>query len=60
MESTAVAQRFVDAGHHNFTCATVAEVEGMAAAGFGTDLLLNIDGIWFEEDAEWYAIEDLA
>lgn len=39
-KSTAVARRFVEAGHHNFTCATVAEVEGMAAAGFGTDLLL--------------------
>ncbi|MDQ2722295.1 MAG: alanine racemase [Actinomycetota bacterium] len=28
------------AGHHGFTCATIREVEGMAAAGLGTDLLL--------------------
>ena len=28
------------AGHHTFTCATIREVEGMAAAGLGTDLLL--------------------
>ena len=28
------------AGHHSFTCATIREVEGMAAAGLGTDLLL--------------------
>jgi D-threonine aldolase len=27
-------------GHHGFTCATVAEVEGMARAGLGDDLLL--------------------
>lgn len=27
-------------GHHAFTCATVREVEGMAAAGLGDDLLL--------------------
>src|SRR5207248_583847 len=28
------------AGHQNFTCATVREMEGMAAAGLGDDLLL--------------------
>lgn len=28
------------AGHHGFTCATIREVEGMAAAGLGADLLL--------------------
>lgn len=28
------------AGHHGFTCATIREVEGMAKAGLGTDLLL--------------------
>lgn len=28
------------AGHHGFTCATIREVEGMAAAGLGSDLLL--------------------
>ncbi len=37
---TALAQRLADAGHRNFTCATVREVEGMAAAGLGEDLLL--------------------
>lgn len=39
-KSTALAKRQHDAGHTNFTCATVREVEGMAAAGLGTDLLL--------------------
>ena len=37
---TALARRQYDAGHHGFTCATVREVEGMAAAGLGEDLLL--------------------
>ena len=37
---TALAARQVAAGHHNFTCATVREMEGMAAAGLGDDLLL--------------------
>lgn len=27
-------------GHHNFTCATIREMEGMARAGLGSDLLL--------------------
>ncbi|MEY2426540.1 MAG: hypothetical protein QOI61_2112 [Actinomycetota bacterium] len=39
-KSTALAKRQVAAGHTNFTCATVREVEGMAAAGLGDDLLL--------------------
>ncbi len=39
-KSTDVARRLADAGHHNFCAATVREVEGMAAAGLGTDLLL--------------------
>ncbi|MEK9579547.1 MAG: alanine racemase [Acidimicrobiaceae bacterium] len=39
-KSTALAQRLADAGHRAFTCATVREVEGMAAAGLGDDLLL--------------------
>ena len=39
-KSTALARRQRDAGHTNFTCATVREVEGMAAAGLGDDLLL--------------------
>jgi D-serine deaminase-like pyridoxal phosphate-dependent protein len=37
---TAIAQRQAEAGHRNFTCATVREVEVMAAAGLGDDLLL--------------------
>ncbi|HZQ85625.1 MAG TPA: alanine racemase [Acidimicrobiales bacterium] len=37
---TALAKRQVAAGHRTFTCATITEVEGMAAAGLGDDLLL--------------------
>ncbi len=39
-KSTALAKRQLAAGHHSFTCATIREVEGMAAAGLGEDLLL--------------------
>src|SRR5207245_5507029 len=37
---TALAAQQAAAGHRAFTCATVREVEGMAAAGLGEDLLL--------------------
>ena len=37
---TALAKRQAAAGHRTFTCATIGEVEGMAAAGLGEDLLL--------------------
>jgi D-serine deaminase-like pyridoxal phosphate-dependent protein len=37
---TALAHRQAAAGHRTFTCATIREVEGMAAAGLGDDLLL--------------------
>ena len=37
---TALAARQAAAGHRAFTCATIREVEGMAAAGLGDDLLL--------------------
>jgi len=37
---TALARRQLAAGHHTFTCATIREVEGMAAAGLGEDILL--------------------
>ena len=37
---TALAARQAAAGHTGFTCATVREMEGMARAGFGEDLLL--------------------
>ncbi len=39
-KSTAVAARLADAGHRRFCCATVREVEGLAAAGLDDDLLL--------------------
>jgi D-serine deaminase-like pyridoxal phosphate-dependent protein len=39
-KSTALAKELVAAGHTNFCAATVREVEGMAEAGMGTDLLL--------------------
>ena len=39
-KSTALAHRLADAGHRAFTCATIREVEGMARAGLGDDLLL--------------------
>jgi D-serine deaminase-like pyridoxal phosphate-dependent protein len=39
-KSTALAKELVAAGHTNFCAATVREVEGMAEAGLGTDLLL--------------------
>jgi D-serine deaminase-like pyridoxal phosphate-dependent protein len=37
---TALARMQAEAGHRAFTCATIREVEGMAAAGLGDDLLL--------------------
>src|SRR5205823_8559527 len=37
---TQLAQRQAAAGHRTFTCATIGEVEGMAAAGIDDDLLL--------------------
>ena len=39
-KTTALARLQDAAGHHSFTCATIREVEGMAAAGLGADLLL--------------------
>ena len=36
----ALARRQVAQGHRAFTCATIREVEGLAAAGLGDDLLL--------------------
>jgi D-serine deaminase-like pyridoxal phosphate-dependent protein len=37
---TSLAARQAANGHRGFTCATIAEVEGMAKAGLGDDLLL--------------------
>jgi D-serine deaminase-like pyridoxal phosphate-dependent protein len=39
-KSTALARRQAALGHRAFTCATIREMEGMAAAGLGEDLLL--------------------
>jgi D-threonine aldolase len=39
-KTTALAARQAAVGHRGFTCATIREVEGMAAAGLGEDLLL--------------------
>ena len=39
-KSTALARRLSDFGHQGFCCATIREMEGMAAAGLGHDLLL--------------------
>ena len=39
-KSTALARRLVGVGHHNFSCATLSEVEGMLAEGLGHDLLM--------------------
>lgn len=39
-KTTELARRQAGLGHTGFTCATVREVEGMAAAGLGEDLLL--------------------
>ncbi|MBA3523626.1 MAG: alanine racemase [Geodermatophilaceae bacterium] len=39
-KSTSLARAQRDNGHHGFTCATIREIEGMALAGLGADLLL--------------------
>jgi D-serine deaminase-like pyridoxal phosphate-dependent protein len=39
-KSTALARHQAALGHRAFTCATLREMEGMAAAGLGEDLLL--------------------
>ena len=39
-KTTGLAKLQRDAGHAGFTCATIREVEGMAAAGLGEDLML--------------------
>ncbi|MEO6203801.1 MAG: alanine racemase [Mycobacteriales bacterium] len=39
-KTTALARLQHEAGHHGFTCATMREVEGLAAAGLGEDLML--------------------
>ena len=39
-KTTALARLMAERGHVGFTCATIREVEGMAAAGLGEDLLL--------------------
>ena len=39
-KSTAIARILAEAGHDNFCGATIREIEGLAAAGLGGDLLL--------------------
>jgi D-serine deaminase-like pyridoxal phosphate-dependent protein len=39
-KTTALARRQAEAGHLGFTCATIREVEKLAEAGLGTDLML--------------------
>src|SRR5438045_7104693 len=39
-KTSALARRQAEVGHRTFTCATIREVEVMAAAGLGDDLLL--------------------
>jgi D-serine deaminase-like pyridoxal phosphate-dependent protein len=39
-KTTSLARSQAELGHHGFTCATIREVECMAAAGLGQDLLL--------------------
>lgn len=39
-KTTALARLQAERGHRHFTCATIREVEGMAVAGLGDDLLL--------------------
>ncbi|MGI8721999.1 MAG: alanine racemase [Geodermatophilaceae bacterium] len=39
-KTTALARAQKANGHHQFTCATIREMEGMARAGLGDDLLL--------------------
>ncbi len=39
-KTTALARLMAERGHTGFTCATIREVEGMASAGLGADLLL--------------------
>ena len=39
-KTTALARLQYEAGHRGFTCATIREVEGLAAAGLGEDLML--------------------
>ena len=37
---TSLARRQAELGHRSFTCATIREMEGLARAGLGEDLLL--------------------
>src|SRR5689334_3266847 len=42
---TALARRQAESGHRTFTCATPREMEGMARAGLGDDLLLANESV---------------
>lgn len=57
---TALAAAQHEQGHHSFTCATVAEVVGMAAAGLGNDLLLANEVLHPQRLAALAAVQDVA
>jgi len=56
-KSTGLARQLFDAGHRTFTCATVREAEGLAAAGLGEDLLLANEIVDPDQLARLAAIE---
>lgn len=57
---TALAAAQYAQGHHSFTCATVAEVSGMAEAGLGHDLLLANEVLHPQRLAVLAAAQDVA
>ena len=59
-KSTALAALQHQHGHHNFTCATVREMIGMANAGLGDDLLLANEVLDAERLAALAAVQDRA
>jgi D-serine deaminase-like pyridoxal phosphate-dependent protein len=58
-KSTSLARELVSAGHETFCCATLREVEGMADAGMGTDLLLANQTVDVDRLGELSARDDL-
>jgi D-serine deaminase-like pyridoxal phosphate-dependent protein len=57
-KSTALAAMQRRHGHHNFTCATVREMVGMARAGLGDDLLLANESVDIERLRLLAALQD--
>jgi len=52
---TALAAHQAELGHTAFTCSTMAEMEGMARAGLGDDLLLA-NGSWTPPVSEPWSV----